>query len=160
MSPRLADVPKRAAPPVAPSPKHPFDRDPLLIPQLFVDAKPPWYRQPVMLVGIVVTNAIVFVDRVQQMKKRGHNTVDALLEAGETRLRPILMTAFATIFALLPLALGYGEGAAMSQGLAIVVIGGLASSTLLTLFIVPIVYLFLSQLKERWQSKRSRQAEA
>jgi multidrug efflux pump subunit AcrB len=113
-----------------------------------------------MLIGIVVTNAIVFVDRVQQMKKRGHNTVDALLEAGETRLRPILMTAFATIFALLPLALGYGEGAAMSQGLAIVVIGGLASSTLLTLFIVPIVYLFLSQLKERWQSKRSRQAEA
>ncbi|MBH8600263.1 efflux RND transporter permease subunit [Thermoactinomyces sp. CICC 23799] len=113
-----------------------------------------------MLIGIVVTNAIVFVDRVQQMKKRGHNTVDALLEAGETRLRPILMTAFATIFALLPLALGYGEGAAMSQGLAIVVIGGLASSTFLTLFIVPIVYLFLSQLQERRQSKRSQQAEA
>jgi multidrug efflux pump subunit AcrB len=113
-----------------------------------------------MLIGIVVTNAIVFVDRVQQMKKRGHNTVDALLEAGETRLRPILMTAFATIFALLPLALGYGEGAAMSQGLAIVVIGGLASSTFLTLFIVPIVYLFLSQLQERRLSKRSQQAEA
>ena len=80
--------------------------------------------------------------------------------SGETRLRPILMTAFATIFALLPLALGYGEGAAMSQGLAIVVIGGLASSTFLTLFIVPIVYLFLSQLQERRQSKRSQQAEA
>ena len=111
-----------------------------------------------MLIGIVVTNAIVFVDRVQQMKKRGLNTVDALLEAGETRLRPILMTAFATIFALLPLALGYGEGAAMSQGLAIVVIGGLTSSTFLTLFIVPIVYLFFSQLQERWQLKRNQKA--
>ncbi|MGA8942089.1 MAG: efflux RND transporter permease subunit [Thermoactinomyces sp.] len=115
-----------------------------------------------MLIGIVVTNAIVFVDRVQQMRKRGLDTVNALIEAGGTRLRPILMTAFATIFALLPLALGYGEGTMMSQGLAVTVIGGLTSSTLLTLFIVPIVYLFFSglqeRLKEKWYGKKNAEA--
>ncbi len=115
-----------------------------------------------MLIGIVVTNAIVFVDRVQQMRKRGLDTVSALIEAGETRLRPILMTAFATIFALLPLALGYGEGTMMSQGLAVAVIGGLTSSTLLTLFIVPIVYLFFSglqeKLKKKWYGRKNAEA--
>lgn len=115
-----------------------------------------------MLIGIVVTNAIVFVDRVQQMRKRGLDTTSALIEAGGTRLRPILMTAFATIFALLPLALGYGEGTMMSQGLAVAVIGGLASSTLLTLFIVPIVYLFFSglqeKLKKKWYGRKNAEA--
>lgn len=79
----------------------------------------------------------------------------ALLEAGGTRLRPILMTAFATIFALLPLGLGYGEGSLVSQGLAVVVIGGLTSSTFLTLFIVPIMYSILTGLKERVIGKRA-----
>ena len=108
-----------------------------------------------MLIGIVVTNAIVLIDRVQQQRARGLDVRSALLEAGGTRLRPILMTAFATIFALLPLGLGYGDGSLISQGLAVVVIGGLTSSTLLTLFIVPIMYSILTGLKERVTGKRA-----
>lgn len=103
-----------------------------------------------MLIGIVVTNAIVLIDRVQQMRNRGLSIRDALIEAAGTRLRPILMTAFATIFALLPLGLGYGEGTLLSPGLAVVVIGGLTSSTVLTLFIVPVIYELLVGWKERW----------
>ena len=95
-----------------------------------------------MLIGIVVTNAIVLVDRVINNEKQGYSTREALIEAGMTRLRPILMTAIATIGALLPLAFGMedGSGGLISKGLAVTVIGGLTSSTLLTLVIVPIVY--------------------
>lgn len=96
-----------------------------------------------MLMGIVVTNAIVLVSRVEQKREAGLSVREALLEAGTTRLRPILMTAIATIFALLPLALGYSEGMLISQGLAVVVIGGIVSSTVLTLGIVPLVYELL-----------------
>lgn len=95
-----------------------------------------------MLIGIVVTNAIVLIDRVLHMEKRGMETREALLEAAGTRLRPILMTALATIGALLPLAFGAGGsgGGLITRGLGVAVIGGLTSSTLLTLVIVPIVY--------------------
>ncbi len=96
-----------------------------------------------MLMGIVVTNAIVLVDRVEQQRKAGLTIREALLEAGTTRLRPILMTAIATIFALAPLALGFSEGALISQGLAVIVVGGLITSTLLTLIIVPIIFEIL-----------------
>ncbi|WP_164491829.1 efflux RND transporter permease subunit [Staphylospora marina] len=106
-----------------------------------------------MLIGIVVTNAIVLIDRVQQMRARGMTVREALIEAAGTRLRPILMTALATIFALLPLGLGYGEGTLISQGLAVVVIGGLASSTLLTLFIVPIMYAIMVRIQEKVTGK-------
>ena len=93
-----------------------------------------------MLIGIVVTNAIVLIDRVINMEKSGLSTRAAILEAGTTRLRPILMTALATIGALIPLAIG-GEGSGLiSKGLGVTVIGGLTSSTLLTLIIVPLVY--------------------
>src|SRR5699024_4402595 len=84
-----------------------------------------------MLIGIVVTNAIVLVDRVIHQEKKGLSTRDALLEAGSTRLRPILMTALATIGALIPLAIGMEGDALISKGLGITVIGGLFSSTLL-----------------------------
>ncbi|WP_061950431.1 efflux RND transporter permease subunit, partial [Alkalihalobacillus trypoxylicola] len=96
-----------------------------------------------MLIGIVVTNAIVLVDRIIHMERDGMNMRDAILEAGATRLRPILMTAIATMGALIPLAIGAGGGGLISKGVAITVIGGLASSTLLTLVIVPIVYELL-----------------
>ncbi|MCP8969299.1 efflux RND transporter permease subunit [Ectobacillus ponti] len=96
-----------------------------------------------MLVGIVVTNAIVLIDRVQQQRKNGMGIRDALIEAGSTRLRPILMTAIATVCALLPMSFGLSEGALLSQSLAIVVIGGLTTSTLLTLIVVPVVYELL-----------------
>lgn len=93
-----------------------------------------------MLIGIVVTNAIVLIDRVIHKEKEGFSTREALLEAGSTRLRPILMTALATIGALIPLAIGLEGGGLISKGLGVTVIGGLTSSTLLTLVIVPIVY--------------------
>ncbi|ALC88562.1 Swarming motility protein SwrC [Bacillus sp. FJAT-18017] len=99
-----------------------------------------------MLIGIVVTNAIVLVDRIIDMERDGLTMREAILEAGSTRLRPILMTAIATIGALIPLAIGQGGGGLISKGLAITVIGGLTSSTLLTLIIVPIVYEVLSKL--------------
>jgi multidrug efflux pump subunit AcrB len=99
-----------------------------------------------MLIGIVVTNAIVFVDRIIHMERDGMTMREAILEAGATRLRPILMTAIATIGALIPLAIGSGGGGLISKGLGITVIGGLASSTLLTLIVVPIVYEVLSKL--------------
>lgn len=99
-----------------------------------------------MLIGIVVTNAIVLVDRIIHMERDGMSMREAILEAGSTRLRPILMTAIATIGALIPLAIGSGGGGLISKGLGITVIGGLISSTLLTLIIVPIVYEVLSKL--------------
>ncbi|QQZ09321.1 efflux RND transporter permease subunit [Heyndrickxia vini] len=99
-----------------------------------------------MLIGIVVTNAIVLVDRIIHMERDGMTMRKAVLEAGATRLRPILMTAIATVGALIPLALGEGGGGLISKGLAITVIGGLISSTLLTLVVVPIVYEVLSKL--------------
>ena len=100
-----------------------------------------------MLIGIVVTNAIVLVDRIIHMERDGLGMREAVLEAGATRLRPILMTAIATIGALIPLALGAGGGGGLiSKGLAITVIGGLTSSTLLTLIVVPIVYEILSKM--------------
>ncbi|MDN4606211.1 efflux RND transporter permease subunit [Sporosarcina highlanderae] len=100
-----------------------------------------------MLIGIVVTNAIVLVDRIIRMERTGLKMREAVLEAGATRLRPILMTAIATIGALIPLALGNGAGGGLiSKGLGITVIGGLISSTLLTLIVVPIVYEILSKM--------------
>ncbi|MNO71886.1 Swarming motility protein SwrC [compost metagenome] len=102
-----------------------------------------------MLIGIVVTNAIVLIDRVIHKEREGLSTREALLEAGATRLRPILMTALATIGALLPLVLGWESSAGIiSKGLGITVIGGLISSTLLTLVIVPIVYEFLMKFRK------------
>jgi len=102
-----------------------------------------------MLIGIVVTNAIVLIDRVINKEKEGLTTREALLEAAVTRLRPILMTAAATIGALLPLVFGSEGSGVISFGLAVTVIGGLISSTLLTLVIVPIVYETLMKLYRR-----------
>jgi HAE1 family hydrophobic/amphiphilic exporter-1 len=101
-----------------------------------------------MLIGIVVTNAIVLIDRVIQKQKEGLSVRESLLEAAGTRLRPILMTAIATVGALLPLAFGFESGGLISKGMAVTVIGGLTSSTLLTLIIVPIVYEFLNRKKK------------
>jgi len=101
-----------------------------------------------MLIGIVVTNAIVLLDRVEQLRHEGVPTKDALLRAGATRVRPILMTAVATILALLPLAAGPSEGSIIAAELGTVVIGGLLSSTLLTLLVVPVVYSLIDGLKE------------
>ncbi|MGW1773795.1 efflux RND transporter permease subunit [Streptomyces sp. NPDC002104] len=108
-----------------------------------------------MLIGIVVTNAIVLIDLVNQYRAQGYGVIEAVVEGGRHRLRPILMTALATIFALLPMALGVtGEGGFISQPLAVVVIGGLISSTLLTLLLVPTLYTMLELRKERRSAKK------
>ncbi|MEU9037720.1 efflux RND transporter permease subunit [Streptomyces sp. NPDC048352] len=108
-----------------------------------------------MLIGIVVTNAIVLIDLVNQYRAQGLGVVEAVVEGGRHRLRPILMTALATIFALLPMALGVtGEGGFISQPLAVVVIGGLVSSTLLTLLLVPTLYTMVELRRERRRAKR------
>ncbi|MEW1780200.1 efflux RND transporter permease subunit [Streptomyces sp. NPDC086777] len=109
-----------------------------------------------MLIGIVVTNAIVLIDLVNQYRGQGYGVVEAVVEGGRHRLRPILMTALATIFALLPMALGVtGEGGFIAQPLAVVVIGGLISSTLLTLLLVPTLYAMVELRKERRAGKRA-----
>ena len=102
-----------------------------------------------MLIGIVVTNAIVLVDRIIHMEREGLSMRESILEAGATRLRPILMTAIATIGAMLPMAFGGAGGGLISKDLAITVIGGLLSSTVLTLVIVPIVYEVLSKMLKK-----------
>lgn len=110
-----------------------------------------------MLVGIVVTNAIVLLDLINQYRARGMGVTEAVVEGGRRRLRPILMTAVATVFALLPMALGLtGEGGFISQPLAIVVIGGLLSSTLLTLILVPTLYTIVERAKEPLRQRRAR----
>lgn len=100
-----------------------------------------------MLIGIVVTNAIVYIDKAQQLREAGQDVRSALIEAGISRLRPIIMTAGATIMALLPLSFGFGHGTLISRGLAVVVIGGLTVSTLLTLVVVPIMYDMIARRK-------------
>ncbi|OXM62353.1 efflux RND transporter permease subunit [Amycolatopsis vastitatis] len=108
-----------------------------------------------MLVGIVVTNAIVLIDLINQYRADGMSVADAVTEGGRRRLRPILMTAAATIFALVPMALGItGQGGFIGQPLAIVVIGGLVSSTLLTLVLVPTLYTMVETRKERRKARR------
>ncbi len=103
-----------------------------------------------LLVGIVVTNAIVLIDLINQYRKQGRPIQEAIMDGARQRLRPILMTALATIFALTPMALGLtGGGGFISQPLAIVVIGGLFSSTALTLIIVPTLYWIVEGGKER-----------
>ncbi|GGZ93654.1 hydrogenase expression protein [Streptomyces spiroverticillatus] len=109
-----------------------------------------------MLIGIVVTNAIVLIDLINQYRAQGMGVVEAVVEGGRHRLRPILMTALATIFALLPMALGItGEGGFISKPLAIVVIGGLITSTLLTLLLVPTLYAMVELRKERRAAKKA-----
>ncbi|MCF6136547.1 efflux RND transporter permease subunit [Pseudalkalibacillus berkeleyi] len=93
-----------------------------------------------MLIGIVVTNAVVLLDRLESNRRNGMELTEAIVEASTTRLRPILMTAFATIFALIPLASTDSASGLISKGLAITVIGGLTTSTLLTLIFVPVLY--------------------
>ncbi len=102
-----------------------------------------------MLIGIVVTNAIVLLDLVERLRAQGHSTRDALIEGGRTRVRPILMTAIATILALIPLAAGFNQGSIIAAELGTVVIGGLFSATFLTLIVIPVVYSLVDGLKVR-----------
>ena len=93
--------------------------------------------------------SIMFIERVHQRMAEGLSRREALLDAGTNRMRPILMTALTTIIALVPMASGFKAGALMSQSLAIVVVGGLTTSTVLTLIVVPVIYDLLEALKAR-----------
>ncbi|MFE7063485.1 efflux RND transporter permease subunit [Sutcliffiella sp. NPDC057660] len=112
-----------------------------------------------ILTGIVVNNAIVFVDYVNLLKKDGNSTVEAILIAGPTRIRPILMTTLTTILGLIPLTLGIGEGMEIQQPMAIVIVFGLSFATLITLVLIPVLYYLLDRFKEKRQAKKLEKAE-
>jgi HAE1 family hydrophobic/amphiphilic exporter-1 len=94
----------------------------------------------IMLGGIAVSNAIILIDRINQLRATGLNKKDSIITAGSQRIRPILMTSLTTIFALLPLTIGIGESASLRSPMALAVIGGLVTSTILTLIVIPCVY--------------------
>ena len=111
----------------------------------------------IMLLGLVSKNAILIVDRTNQLKAQGIHFSEALVDAGRTRLRPIMMTTFAMVFGMLPIALATGTASEWKNGLGWALIGGLTSSMILTVFLVPVVYYVVDALKERlanWSQKR------
>jgi hydrophobic/amphiphilic exporter-1 (mainly G- bacteria), HAE1 family len=108
----------------------------------------------IMLMGLVTKNAILLVDYTNQLRSKGMNVMEALLEAGSVRLRPILMTTAAMIFGMLPVALGIGSGAELRQSMGVVLVGGLITSTLLTLVVIPIVYLFIDKLQIKLKNRK------
>jgi HAE1 family hydrophobic/amphiphilic exporter-1 len=109
----------------------------------------------IVLSGIVVNNAIILVDYTNLLRARGHSLEDAVVEAARTRRRPILMTAFTTMLAMTPMALGLGEGSELNSPLARAVIGGLATSTFLTLVIIPVVYMSFETMLERLKHRKT-----
>ena len=109
----------------------------------------------ILLIGIVTKNSILLVEYANQLKGRGLDSVEAMLEAGRIRLRPILMTSVATIFALMPIALGLGAGAASRRPLGYAVVGGLVFSTALTLYLVPAVYTLFDALGARLRDRKT-----
>jgi HAE1 family hydrophobic/amphiphilic exporter-1 len=113
----------------------------------------------VMLAGIVVNNAIVMLDCVNQLRAEGMDVRTALMTAGERRLRPILMTTLATILGLAPLTLGIGEGSQLRKPLAVAVMGGLASSTLLTLVFIPVAYSYVESALARLRRLRRKEKD-
>jgi len=102
----------------------------------------------IMLAGIVVNNAIVLVDLINKLRERGMERFNAIREAARLRLRPIMMTTLTTVLGLLPMALGLGEGSEMRTPMAVTVIGGLLTSTLLTLMVIPVMYSLLDRRKD------------
>ena len=108
----------------------------------------------IMLVGIVVNNAIVLIDYINQLRAKGHTRLEAILLAGPTRLRPILMTTLTTVLAMVPLSLGLGEGTEMMSSMGIAVIGGLTMSTLFTLVIIPLNYTLFDDISRKLRRKK------
>jgi multidrug efflux pump len=108
----------------------------------------------ILLIGLVTKNSILLVEYANQLKSRGMSSLEAMLESGRIRLRPILMTSVATIAGTMPIALGLGAGSASRRPLGYAVVGGMLFSTLLTLFLVPVVYVMLDGLRERLRLRR------
>jgi HAE1 family hydrophobic/amphiphilic exporter-1 len=108
----------------------------------------------ILLVGLATKNSILLVEYANQLRERGLETTEAVLEAGRIRLRPILMTSVATIVAMFPIALGLGAGSASRRPLGYAIIGGMVFATVLTLFLVPVVYVIFDSLGERFRRRR------
>nr|WP_147652467.1 efflux RND transporter permease subunit [Vulcaniibacterium gelatinicum] len=114
----------------------------------------------ILLVGIVVKNAIILIDKVNQLREEGVPKREALVEGARSRLRPIMMTTLCTLFGFAPLAIGAGEGAEVRAPMALTVIGGLTVSTLLTLVVIPVVYDLLDRRADAWYAERGRRNRA
>lgn len=112
----------------------------------------------ILLVGLVVKNAIILIDKVNQLRETGTPKREALVEGARSRLRPIIMTTMCTLFGFLPLALAFGEGAEVRSPMAVTVIGGLLVSTLLTLVVIPVVYDLLDRRSDEYYRERGRRA--
>jgi HAE1 family hydrophobic/amphiphilic exporter-1 len=110
----------------------------------------------IILVGVVVNNAIILIDYMNQLRRgSGYSLREAVVTASTRRLRPILMTTLTTVLGLIPMSLGIGEGGELQAPLARVIIGGLTTSTLITLVVIPIVYLLLEERTERTRARES-----
>jgi multidrug efflux pump subunit AcrB len=113
-----------------------------------------------MLIGLVTKNSILLVDCTNNLRERGLSRPDAVIQAGTVRMRPILMTAISTVVGILPVAAGLGAGAESRRPLGVVVAGGIAASTLLTLIVVPVFYTLLDDarlwLSSRWSQRQGR----
>jgi HAE1 family hydrophobic/amphiphilic exporter-1 len=113
----------------------------------------------IMLVGIAVNDSIILVDRINQLIKDGLDRKSAIIQAGQQRIRPILMTSLTTILALLPLTIGFGESASLRSPMALAVIGGLVTSTLLTLVVIPCVYDVFDRFKNLFTRNQESRVE-
>ena len=114
----------------------------------------------ILLIGLVTKNSILLVEYINQLKERGMTTIEAALEAGRIRLRPILMTSVATVMGALPIALGLGAGSLSRRPLGYAIVGGLLFSTLLTLYVVPAVYVIFDGLLARMRRREPAPARA
>ncbi|MDP3916155.1 MAG: efflux RND transporter permease subunit [Bacteroidota bacterium] len=114
----------------------------------------------IMLVGIAVNNSILLVDRILQLQKDGVSRIEAIQQAGQQRIRPILMTTATTILALLPLTFGFGESSSLRAPMALAVIGGLVTSTIMSLLVIPCVFEIFDGLKDRFRKDRGNEIEA
>ena len=109
----------------------------------------------ILLIGLVTKNSILLVEYANQLMRKGMTAVEAMSESGRIRLRPILMTSVATVMATLPIALGLGAGSMSRRPLGYTIVGGLAFSMLLTLYLVPVVYVLLDALRSRVATRRT-----
>jgi multidrug efflux pump subunit AcrB len=107
----------------------------------------------VLLVGLVTKNSILLVEFANQRVAQGRTAHDAMVEAGKVRLRPILMTSFTLILGILPIAIGFGAGAESRRPMGVAIVGGMLSSTFLTLVVIPVVYTLLSDLARKFTRK-------
>jgi HAE1 family hydrophobic/amphiphilic exporter-1 len=113
----------------------------------------------ILLVGLVTKNSILLVEFANQLMAKGLSAKEAMLEAGAKRLRPILMTSLSTIMGILPIAIGFGDAAESRRPLGVVAVGGMVTSTLLTLLVIPVIYTLLAELQEKMFRKRARKGE-